>query len=144
MDNLLIARVAASADISRDAARKAVALVLDFILREAPDDVVKILVAKAPALATIVASGASTGGEGMSFAVKGLMGAGAGAKGGGGLVALRNGLRALGLDQARIESVGQEVLDYAREKAGDDLVGEIAEAIPGLPQVIAAWDEGAN
>ena len=144
MDNGLIARVAAAGEISREVARKAVALVLDFILREAPEDAVKILLAKAPALRTIVASGAPTGGEGMSSAVMGLMGTGAGAMGGGGLRALGDGLRALGLDQASVDAVGKELADYAREKAGDDVVAEISSGIPGLEHVIASWEEGSD
>ncbi len=135
MENL-IARVAAAAETTPDTARKAVALVLDFIKREAPESAVDALLAKAPALNAIVASGASTGGEGMSPAVKGLMGTGAGAKGGGGLKALGGGLMALGLGMAQIHSVGKEVFDYARETAGDDVLGEISAAIPGLSQFI--------
>ena len=141
MDTGLIARVAAEADLSRDTARKAVALVLDFILREAPEDAVRILLAKAPALRAIVASSVATGGEGMSTVVKGLMGTGAGAKGGGGLRALGDALAALGLDEPSMEAVGKEVLDYAREKAGDDLVAEITSAVPGLAHLIARWEE---
>ena len=76
MENL-IARVAAAAETTPDIARQAVALVLDFIKREAPEDAVDALLAKAPALNAIVASAASTGGEGMGPAVKGLMGTGA-------------------------------------------------------------------
>jgi hypothetical protein len=144
MDNGLIARVAAAADISPDVARKAVALVQDFILREAPEHAVKILLAKAPALRTIVASGAATGGEGMSSAVMGLMGTGAGAMGGGGLRALGDDLRALGLDQASVDAVAKELADYAREKAGDDVVDEISAGIPGLAELIASWDEDSR
>ena len=96
MENL-IARVAAAAGTTPDTARKAVALVVDFIKREAPASAVDALLAKAPALDAIVASGASTVGEGMSPAVKGLMGAGAGAMGGGGVMALGGDLMALGL-----------------------------------------------
>ena len=84
----MIARVAAAADTTPDTARQAVALVLDFIKREAPESAVAALLAKAPALKAIVASSATTGGEGMGPTVKGLMGTGAGAMGGGGLMAL--------------------------------------------------------
>ena len=87
MENL-IARVAATAGATPDVARKAVALVLDFIAREAPDDAVAALLAKAPELKAIIASSATTGGEGMGPTVRGLMGTGAGAMGGGGLMAL--------------------------------------------------------
>jgi hypothetical protein len=135
MDNL-IARVASAANTTPDAARKAVALVLDFIKREAPDDAVDALLAKAPALNAIVASIASTTGEGMSPFVRGLMGTGAGAMGGGGLMALGGDLMSLGLSMDQIQAVGKEVFDYARETAGDDVVGEIAAAIPGLSQFI--------
>jgi hypothetical protein len=135
MDNL-IARVAAAADTNADVARKAVALVVDFIKREAPEDAVDALLAKAPALNAIVASASSTGGEGMSGLLKGLMGAGAGAMGGGGLMALGGDLMGLGLGMGQIQAVGKEVFDYAREAAGDDVVGEISAAIPGLSQFI--------
>jgi hypothetical protein len=135
MDNL-IARVAAAADTTPDTARQAVALVLDFIKREAPESAVDALLAKAPALKAIVASIASTSGEGMSTAVKGLMGTGAGAMGGGGLMALGGDLMGLGLGMVQIQAVGKEVFDYARETAGDDVLGEISAAIPGLSQFI--------
>jgi len=135
MDNL-IARVAAAASINAETARKAVALVVDFIKREAPDDAVAALFAKAPALSAIVASSASTGGEGMGGLVKGLMGTAAGVMGGGGLMALGGDLMSLGLGMGQIQAVGKEVFDYARETAGDDVVGEISAAIPGLSQFI--------
>jgi hypothetical protein len=43
---------------------------------------------------------------------------------------------ALGFDMNQIQAVGKEVFDYAREHAGDDVIGEIAGAIPGLAQYI--------
>ena len=64
MDNL-IARVATAADTTPDVARKAVALIGDFIQREAPEDAVKDLFDKAPAFQAIIASSTPTGGEGM-------------------------------------------------------------------------------
>ena len=48
MDNL-IARVATAANMTPDVARKAVALIGDFIQREAPDEAVRDLFDKAPA-----------------------------------------------------------------------------------------------
>jgi hypothetical protein len=135
MENL-IARVAAAAEITPDTARRAVALVLDFIKREAPEDAVEALLAGAPELNAIVASSSATGGEGMSPALKGLMGAGAGAMGGGGLIALGGDLMALGLGLHQIHAVGKVVFDYARHTAGDDVLGEISAAIPGLAQFI--------
>jgi hypothetical protein len=135
MDNL-IARVATAASITPESARQAVSLIVDFIKREAPAEAVDKLLAKAPALNSIVASGEATGGEGMGGFVKGLMGVASGAMGGGGIMALGSQLMGLGLGMDQIQIVGKEVFAYAREVAGDDVVGEIAGAIPGLSQFI--------
>ncbi len=134
MDNL-IAHVAASAGVGPDVARKAVALILDFLKREAPEDAVNTLFDKAPALRAIVAT-AHTGGEGMGDTLRGLMGTGAGAMGGGGLMALGGDLMNLGLGMDQVQTVGKAIFAYAREKGGDELVGEISGAIPGLSQFI--------
>ena len=135
MDNV-IARVAEAANLSPEVARKAVALVADFIQREASEDAVRDLFDKAPELPAIIASGAPTGGEGMGFGLKGLMGVAAGVMGGGGLMALVGELMGLGLSLDQIQTAGKEVLAYAREVAGDQTVGEIAASIPGLSQFI--------
>ncbi|HLX98709.1 MAG TPA: DUF2267 domain-containing protein [Roseiarcus sp.] len=135
MENL-IARVATAANISPDVARKAVALIGDFLQREAPDEAVKDLFDKAPALPAIIASSTQAGGEGMGGGLKGLMGVAAGAMGGGGLMALGSELLGLGLDMEQIQTIGKEVFAYAREVAGDQVVGEISAAIPGLSQFI--------
>ncbi len=95
MENL-IARVATAADISPDVARKAVALIGDFIQREAPEEAVQELFEKAPAFPSIIASSTHTGGEGMGGGMKGLMGVAAGAMGGGGLMALGSELLSSG------------------------------------------------
>jgi len=135
MDNL-IARVAAAANMTPEVARKAVALVGDFIQREAPEEAVHDLFDKAPEFRAIIASSTRTGGEGMGADLKGLMGVAAGTMGGGGLMALGAELMGLGLGMDQIQRVGKEVFGYAREVAGDQTVGEIAASIPGLSQFI--------
>ena len=135
MDNL-VARVAEASNTSPEVARQATAAIVDFIKREAPSDAVATLLAKAPALNAIAASSHSTGGEGFGATLKGLMGAGAGAMGGGGLMELGGKLMGLGLGMDQIQAAGKAVFDYAREHAGDGVVGEIAAGIPGLSQFI--------
>ena len=135
MENL-IARVATAAELSPDVARKAVALIGDFIQREAPEEAVTELFEKAPAFLSIIASSTKTGGEGMGGDLKGLMGVASGSMGGGGLMALGSELLALGLGMEQIQTLGKEVFGYAREKAGDQVVGEISASIPGLSQFI--------
>jgi hypothetical protein len=135
MDNL-IARVAKAAGVTPDVARKSVALIGDFIQREAPSNAVRELFEKAPVFPSIIASIAATGGEGMGTDLKGLMGVSAGAMGGGGLMALGTELLGLGLGMEQIQAIGKEVFAFAREVAGDQTVGEIAASIPGLSQFI--------
>ena len=135
MENL-IARVAADANTTPETARQAVALILDFLKREAPKDAIHALLTKAPALNAIAATAHGAGGEGMGATLKGLMGMGSGAMGGGGLMALGGELMGLGLSMDQIQTVGREVFAYAREVAGDETVGEIAASIPGLSQFI--------
>ncbi len=55
---------------------------------------------------------------------------------GGGLMGLAGRLTGLGLDMGDMQTVGRQVLAYIREKAGDELVGQVAAAIPGLAQFL--------
>jgi hypothetical protein len=135
MENL-IARVAAAANTTPETARLAVALIIDFLKREAPEDAVHTLMTNAPALNAIAATAHGTGGEGMGGLLKGLMGTGSGAMGGGGLMALGGDLMNLGLGMDQIQAIGKEVFAHARAAAGDDVMGEISAAIPGLSQFI--------
>lgn len=135
MDNL-IAQVASSAGVTPDIARQAVALIVDFLRREAPDDAMEAVFKSAPELRAIAASAPGAGGEGMGGMVKGLMGTGMGSMGGGGLMALGGDLMGLGLGMDQIQAIGHKVFEYARAQAGDDVMGEISAAIPGLSQFI--------
>lgn len=135
MENL-VARVAAAADTTPDIARQAVAMVVDFIKKEAPAEAVDKLLTKAPALNAIVASGATSSGEGLGGMLSGLMGAVSGMGGSGGLMGLGSQMMGLGLGMGQIQAVGKEVFAYAREVGGDDVVGEISAAIPGVSQFI--------
>jgi hypothetical protein len=66
--------------------------------------------------------GLDASGGGM-FAMGGLMGAG-------------TKMMAAGLSMGQVQSVTKEVIAYAREKAGDDVIGAVVGAIPGLSQFI--------
>jgi hypothetical protein len=41
-----------------------------------------------------------------------------------------------GLSMGQVQSVARDVLAFTREKAGEDAVGEIVAAIPGLAQFV--------
>ena len=78
---------------------------------------------------------AESGGGGL---MGGLMGAVSAFTGGSGGGALELGQKLMGLDlnmdQAR--GVADETLSYAREEAGDGVVDQVLEGIPGLKQLL--------
>jgi hypothetical protein len=45
-------------------------------------------------------------------------------------------MMAAGLSMGQVQGVTREVIAYAREQAGEDAIGEIVGAIPGLGQFI--------
>jgi hypothetical protein len=119
----LIARLVAKVGVDREAAEKAVSIILDFLVKEGPPDKVQPLIDKLPgAQALIQAQQASDAGGGM-FAMGGLMGAG-------------TKMMAAGLSMGQVQGVTTEVIAFSREKAGEDAVGEIVGSIPGLSQFV--------
>jgi hypothetical protein len=121
----LIARLTADVGIDRAAAEKAVGIIFDFLAKEGPADKVQPLLAKLPGAEAVMQQAVSEGsGDGlMAGAMGGVMGAG-----------MR--MMSAGLSMSQVQSVTREVIAYAREKAGEDAVGEIVAAIPGLAQFV--------
>ncbi len=119
----LIARLVADIGIDRAAAEKAVGIILDFLVKEGPADKVQPLLAKLPGAEALIVKTASDGGGGLMAGMGGVMGAG-----------MR--MMSAGLSMGQVQDVGRSVLAYAREKAGDKVVGEIGTAIPGLSQFV--------
>jgi hypothetical protein len=121
----LIARLVADIGIDRATAEKAIGIILDFLVKEGPADKVQPLLAKLPgaeALMQRTASESDAGGM-MAGAMGGVMGAG-----------MR--MMSAGLSMGQVQSVTRAVISYTREKAGEDAVGEIVAAIPGLAQFV--------
>ncbi|MGB6349280.1 MAG: DUF2267 domain-containing protein [Pseudolabrys sp.] len=117
----LIERLVAQVGVERGAAEKAVGIILDFLRKEGPNDKVQALIDKLPGADALLAKQPDAGG-GM-FSLGGIMGAG-------------TKMMAAGLSMGQVQSVTRETISYAREKIGDDAVGEIVGAIPGLSQFI--------
>jgi hypothetical protein len=123
MDDL-IGRLVAHAGVDRTAAEKAVGVIVQFLLNEGPTDKVRALIRHLPgADAAMSASSPSVRSPRMFGAVGGLMEVG-------------SQLMAAGLSMEQIQAVTSETLKFAREKAGDDAVGEVVGAIPGLGQFV--------
>jgi hypothetical protein len=121
----LIARLVADVGIDRAAAEKAVGIIFDFLLKEGPADKVQPLLAKLPGAEAVMqkAASESDAGGAMAGAMGGVMGAG-----------MR--MMSAGLSMGQVQSVTRAVIAYTREKAGEDAVGEIVAAIPGLAQFV--------
>ena len=117
----LIKRLVANAGVERDTAEKAVAVILDFLRKEGPGDKVQALIDQIPGAEALLAKQPDSGG-GM-FSMGGIMGAG-------------TKMMAAGLSMGQVQSVTRETIAYAREKIGDEVVGEIVGAIPGLSQFV--------
>jgi hypothetical protein len=117
----LIGRLVADIGIDRSAAEKAVGIILDFLVKEGPADKVRPLLAKLPGAETLLAT--SAGGGFMNGMMGGVMGAG-----------MR--MMSAGLSMSQVQEVARTVLAYAREKAGDKVLGEVGAAIPGLAQFV--------
>jgi hypothetical protein len=121
----LIARLVSDVGIDRAAAEKAVGIIFDFLLKEGPADKVQPLLAKLPGAEAVMqkAASESDAGGAMAGAMGGVMGAG-----------MR--MMSAGLSMGQVQSVTRAVIAYTREKAGEDAVGEIVAAIPGLAQFV--------
>jgi hypothetical protein len=117
----LIARLVANVGIERAAAERAVAIIFEFLHKEGPTDKVQALLERMPGAQALMQAQGDAGG-GM-FAMGGIMGAGA-------------KLMAAGLTMPQVQGVTHEVIAYAREQVGEDTIGEIVGAIPGLSQFV--------
>jgi len=118
----LIERLVANVGVDRDAAEKAVGVIFEFLRKEGPADKVQALMDRLPGADKLVKAqeGIDAGG---AFAMGGIMGAG-------------TKMMAAGLSMGQVQAVTREVIAFAREKAGEDTIGEIVGAIPGLSQFV--------
>jgi hypothetical protein len=116
----LVGRLVANVGVDRAAAEKAVGIILDFLVKEGPADKVQPLIERLPGAQALLQSTAASD-TGGTFGMGGIMGAG-------------TRMMAAGLSLSQVQAVTREVIAYTREKAGEDAVGEIVGAVPGLAQ----------
>jgi len=115
----LVARLVANVGVDKAAAEKSVGIILDFLRKEGPADKVQALIDRLPGAEALLQSQSADAGGGMG----GIMGAG-------------TKMMAAGLSMGQVQGVTKETIAYAREKAGEDEIGEIVGAIPGLSAFI--------
>ena len=125
----LISRITAASGLDESLAKKAIGIILAFLQKEGPAAEIGQLMAALPGAQELAdAEGGAKGG--MLGAIGGLMG------GGGGVMALGGQLMGAGLSMGQIQTVSKEMFAVGREKAGEDAMGAIVGAIPGLGQFV--------
>jgi len=117
----LIGRLVANIGIDQAAAEKAVGIILQFLLKEGPAEKVQGLLDKLPGAQEAIAAALPDEGAGMF---------------GGGVLAAGTRMMSVGLSMGQVQAVTRETIAFAREKAGEDTIGEIVGAIPGLGQFV--------
>lgn len=119
----LIARLVANVGVDRATAEKAVGIILDFLSKEGPPDKVQTLIDKMPGARALLQAEQASGSGGGMFSMGGIMGAG-------------TRMMSAGLSMGQVQSVTKEVIAFSREKVGEEAIGEIVGAIPGLSQFV--------
>ena len=119
----LIARLVANVGVDQAAAEKSVAIMLEFLRKDGPPDKVQALIDRLPGAEQLMQAQEGLDAGGGMFALGGIMGVG-------------TKMMAAGLSMGQVQGLARETLAYAREQAGEDTVGEIVGAIPGLSQFI--------
>lgn len=117
----LIERLVTTVGIDRAIAEKAIGIILEFLRKEGPADKVQTLIDSMPGAEPLIEQAAAQGGG--LFAIGGIMGVG-------------SKLMGAGLSMGQVQAVTKEIIAYTREKIGDDALGAIVGAIPGLSQFI--------
>lgn len=123
----LIQRVTAAAGVDEATARSAVGIILGFLKKESNLPETAQLISAVPGADEAIAAQEGAKGGGLLGGIAGMMG-------GGGLMGLASQLSSAGLGMTEMQTVGQTIFAYAREKAGEDVVGAVAGSIPGLSQ----------
>jgi hypothetical protein len=118
----LIGRLVAKAGVDPATAETAVGIILQFLAKEGPADEVQSLIDQLPGADAAIQKAEPYSSSGGMF--------------GGGVMAVGSRLMAAGLSMGQVQSVTRELIGYSREKLGEDAVGQIVGAIPGLGQFV--------
>jgi len=122
----LIARIATKTGLDAASAEKAVGIILSLVKTQGNQQKVAELFSRLPGAAELADRYGRDGSRG-----GGLLGMLGGGLMGGPLVAISK-LHAAGLNMEQIKELGTETLTFAKERAGEDLVRQVAGSIPGL------------
>ncbi len=111
----LIDQLVAQVGVNKEQASSAVSIILGFLKQSGPSDKVAELLGKMPGAESI---------ETPSGGMGGMMGA----------MAAFGALQSAGLGMSEIQGVTRQLVAFAKQHAGDELVDEVVGSIPGLSQ----------
>ena len=127
----LVTRMVENLGIDASIAEKAIGIILNMLKQNGAEDKVGPILAAMPGAEELIANADDTGessGGGLMSAVGGIIG--------GGIMETVGQLQGLGLDIPQSQSVGKELIEYAREIAGADTVNDALKDIPGIDMVL--------
>jgi len=116
----LIGRIVTATGIDEALAKKAIGIILQLVKSEGPEDKVGKLFAALPGASEFADEFGDSGGGGLMGAF------------GGGTMAALGKLQSAGMSMGDIQSAGKEVIGYAKENAGEELVSDVVGSISGL------------
>ncbi|NBN78538.1 DUF2267 domain-containing protein [Microvirga tunisiensis] len=125
----LVARIMTAAGLGEETARTAIGIILRFLAKDGPQDLVPQIMAALPGAEAIMAEGQQQAG-GLFGSIAGMMGGSMGA------MATLNELSNAGLDLEQVKTVAREIVGFAREQAGEEVVNAAIARIPGLNQLV--------
>lgn len=125
----LVNRIVERTGLDRGTAEKAISIIVNFLNRDGPPET-KELIDKMPGAEHMIEERGEAGKSGLLGGLGGLMGGGMGA------MAAFNELTAAGLGMGQVQTVVKELIAYAREQAGDEVVDRVIQKIPGLSQFV--------
>lgn len=124
----LIEHVSTAAGLEPEVSRKALGLILAFLLKEGPAAPVGTLMDALPGARDAASASATEEQAGSGFL--------GGLGGGGGLMGLAGQLSGIGLGMGDMQTVGRELFKVARERVGEPTLAAIAADIPGLQSLV--------
>ncbi len=135
----LIQRIVSSVGIDEGLAKTAIGIILNMFQKEGDAGAVASLMNAMPGagdLASAAANAVSEGGD-SGGGLGGLMGAAASMLGGDSpVMGMVGDLTGAGLSIDQAKGVGTELMNFATEKAGGDVIAKVASSIPGLDQLL--------
>jgi hypothetical protein len=135
----LIQRVVSNLGIDEELAKTVIGLIFNLFKENGESGAVETLMNAMPGSADLASAAASTLSDGDSGGggLGGMLGAAASLLGGDSpAMALVGQLTGAGLSINQAKDLGTEVMNFANEKAGADVVAKVASSIPGLDQLL--------